>query len=146
MHERKGVCAMRINFRSWRWTIPTLAALAWFTPGAEAQQPLSAVELAQPIAAEPAAAEPTAAEPAEVKAQEVEAGAPAASDESTAEDGAAKANAPQKMPAPPTGAEEPGPLPDAGALVELIKERYPGGAVKIEREITQDNDGNYMLH
>ena len=28
----------------------------------------------------------------------------------------------------------------------LIKERYPGGAVKVEREMTQDADGNYVLH
>ena len=34
--------------------------------------------------------------------------------------------------------------PDAG--IELIKERYPNGAVKVEREVTQDSYGNYIHH
>ena len=30
--------------------------------------------------------------------------------------------------------------------VEIIQERYPNGSVKIKRGVTQDRDGNYILH
>jgi antitoxin component YwqK of YwqJK toxin-antitoxin module len=33
-----------------------------------------------------------------------------------------------------------------GENVEIIKERYPDGAIKIEREVTQDAQGNYINH
>jgi antitoxin component YwqK of YwqJK toxin-antitoxin module len=32
------------------------------------------------------------------------------------------------------------------AVVELVTERFPSGAIKIEREMTQDAEGNYLLH
>lgn len=35
---------------------------------------------------------------------------------------------------------------DPEATVELIKERYPNGDIKIEREVTQDSFGNYIHH
>lgn len=124
---------MKVSMRSWRWTLPALAALAWCAPSAIAQQPLSTVELAQPIAAEPAASQ------AKTEGEAKEA-APAASSDVEGETPAAK------VPAPPADAEEPGPLPDSDAVVELIKERYTGGAVKVEREMTQDTDGSYVLH
>src|SRR5262245_49211877 len=36
--------------------------------------------------------------------------------------------------------------PESDSVVEVIKERYPSGAIKIEREVTQDGEGNYLLH
>jgi antitoxin component YwqK of YwqJK toxin-antitoxin module len=49
-------------------------------------------------------------------------------------------------PAPPTASNEPSAVPEADVVVELIKERYPGGAIKVEREMTQDASGNYHMH
>jgi len=139
---------MRISMRSWRLTLPVLAALAWTTNGAgilpagsaSAQQPLGAVELAQPIEPEPA---PN--------------GLP---ESGSAESGAAEpAPAPEETAPPEPNAEEPGdsgeaPLDAApseaqstnDAVVELIKERYPNGTIKVEREMAQDSEGSYVLH
>ena len=36
--------------------------------------------------------------------------------------------------------------PPSELVTELIKERYPNGRVKIAREVTQDNHGNYINH
>jgi antitoxin component YwqK of YwqJK toxin-antitoxin module len=123
---------MKMTMRGWRWTLPAVAALAWTANGALAQQPLSAVELAQPIAAEPlpSAAEedaPSEAGPAAEAGEEGAAGAPDAADAGM----------------PTEGDESAG--PEENGVVELIKERYPGGAVKVEREVTQDSEGNYVL-
>ena len=35
---------------------------------------------------------------------------------------------------------------DASAPVEVVQERYPGGAVKVRREVTLDMAGNYINH
>ena len=35
---------------------------------------------------------------------------------------------------------------DPSAEIELVRERYPDGAVKIERQVTRDIEGNYMNH
>jgi antitoxin component YwqK of YwqJK toxin-antitoxin module len=135
---------MKINFRSWRWTLPTLAALAWYSAGASAQQPLSKVELAKPIATAPTSA--PAAKPAEAAA---EAAAPESAKDAPAEaapQDAAEGDQSAQVPAPPAAGEESDSLSASDAVVELIKERYPGGAVKVEREMTQDGEGNYVLH
>ena len=34
----------------------------------------------------------------------------------------------------------------SGRHVEIVKERYPSGAIKIEREMVQDAQGNFVLH
>src|SRR5262245_30634896 len=44
------------------------------------------------------------------------------------------------------GTIENSPSENDGTSVEVIKERFPGGAVKIEREVTQDAQGNYINH
>jgi antitoxin component YwqK of YwqJK toxin-antitoxin module len=36
--------------------------------------------------------------------------------------------------------------PASDLVVELVKERYPSGSIKIEREMVQDAGGNYRLH
>jgi antitoxin component YwqK of YwqJK toxin-antitoxin module len=36
--------------------------------------------------------------------------------------------------------------PEDNVIVEMVKERYPNGSAKIEREVTQDEEGNYLLH
>lgn len=41
---------------------------------------------------------------------------------------------------------EPAEQPTDEPQIELIKERYPNGAIKIEREVTQDAQGNYVNH
>lgn len=141
---------MKINYRKWRWTIPALAALTWYSPAAFAQQPLSSVELAQPIAAEPAAGQPAGEEESEEPAGKESPGAvpapPTAAEESAAPSAQESADTGDEAdPTPPSDAAEPAPLPTSD-VIELIKERYAGGAVKIEREMVQDLDGNYMLH
>ncbi len=35
---------------------------------------------------------------------------------------------------------------DSAAPVEVVEERYPSGALKIRREVTLDQQGNYILH
>lgn len=35
---------------------------------------------------------------------------------------------------------------EASGDVEIIRERFPNGSIKIEREVTQDADGNYVNH
>ena len=37
-------------------------------------------------------------------------------------------------------------IADDGAEIEVIRERYPNRSVKIEREVTQDAEGNYVNH
>src|SRR5262245_22859283 len=139
---------MNVTIRWWRWTLPALAALAWCT-WASAQQPLSSVELAPPIAAPPAAApaapaQPAVAEPAATGAATETGTAPAETADAPPAARVAELDA-QDAPAPVEG-EEPAPLPtESSSVVELIKERYPGGAVKVEREMTLDKDGNYVL-
>src|SRR4029079_13842394 len=44
-----------------------------------------------------------------------------------------------------------GPAPEhhevaKSAAVEVIQERYPNRSVKVERQVTQDTDGNYINH
>ncbi len=38
------------------------------------------------------------------------------------------------------------PEADPAAAIELIRERYPDGAIKVERQMTQDTFGNYIRH
>src|SRR5262245_59309468 len=35
---------------------------------------------------------------------------------------------------------------DEQPMVEVVRERYPDGKVKIERDVTVDADGNYVNH
>jgi hypothetical protein len=37
------------------------------------------------------------------------------------------------------------PVEDASEM-EVIRERFPNGSIRIEREVTQDADGNYINH
>ena len=46
----------------------------------------------------------------------------------------------------PTTADPPVQISDDGIEVEVIRERYPNRSVKIEREVTQDAEGNYVNH
>ena len=58
---------MKVNFRSWRWTIPTLAAIAWSGATVMAQQPFGGVKLAEPVADKPAEEKSAADAPAPLK-------------------------------------------------------------------------------
>src|SRR5215469_2449125 len=48
--------------------------------------------------------------------------------------------------------DRPAPLPEQGEQdeeageIEVIRERFPNGSIRIEREVTQDADGNYVNH
>lgn len=116
-----------------------LSAGAALSPPARAQQRLAAVELAQPIGAElieeseqpPATLEPAPAAQASI------------SDESTDDADAAEQFDVVPQPLPATDAE--GATAD-DPPIEVVKERYPNGVVRVEREVTQDAEGNYIPH
>jgi antitoxin component YwqK of YwqJK toxin-antitoxin module len=80
-------------------------------------EPLQAVELAPPLAAPP----PSSSRLPKVKITDD------APEESTKEEAAPEAKA-------------------SGVVTELVKDRYPSGAIKIEHEVAQDRDGNFVLH
>jgi len=140
---------MKINFRAWRWHLTAAAVLTCSAGAAWAQQPLTGVKVAGPVAASPAV-DPTADKqptPAAPPAGTPAPGAPAS--------GTLATSGETKAPAAPATLEgeqaadklTPAPEPaDPTEVVELVKERYPSGAIKIEREVTQDEAGNYLLH
>jgi antitoxin component YwqK of YwqJK toxin-antitoxin module len=105
------------------------------------------VPAAEPIveAAVPAG-EPTAATPAPEPLQAVELAPPLAAPPSTSSR-LSKVRITDETPAEEPKQEEAGPEAKASDVVtELIKERYPSGAIKTEREVAQDRDGNFVLH
>jgi antitoxin component YwqK of YwqJK toxin-antitoxin module len=83
-------------------------------------------------------------EPADAKSQDSLLVVPAG-DQHPAATPAADAPAAPTPPAPATAAPA-ADLVVAGAKVEPITERYPNGSVKIERQVTQDDKGNYVNH
>ena len=112
---------------------PTPAPVAEEAPAADAPteaspapEPLQAVELAPPLAA------PPSSRLSRVRITDDSAAAP-------------KAVEPQEV-APEAGEETAPESKSSDVTTELIKERYPNGAIKIEREVAQDRDGNYVLH
>ena len=133
--------------RSWRWTLPALAALAWTTHctgvlpagSALAQQPLTRWSWPSPLP--PIRPKPN---PRKIKPQNPRPPPAVPLEAATrrpTEDAAA-----ERGPAPPVDGDEPADPSAEEAVVEVIKERYPNGTVKVEREITQDAEGNYVLH
>lgn len=62
------------------------------------------------------------------------------------EDDAADSAAVVKEPAPISGVAEDPAAPEAENGVEVIRERYPSSAIKVERHVTQDAEGNYYNH
>ncbi|WP_254507331.1 toxin-antitoxin system YwqK family antitoxin [Anatilimnocola floriformis] len=102
--------------------------------------PVPAVEAVIPVA-DPTAAEPTAAEPL----QAVELAPPLAAPPSTSSrlskvritDEAAEEPKEQTATSEPKATD---------VVTELVKERYPNGTIKVEREVAQDRDGNFVLH
>ena len=110
-------------------------------PAAESAE--SAVPAAEEVAAEPATAEPTAAEPL----QAVELAPPLAAPP-PASSRLSKVRITDEAPADEAPLEKATPAePKASDIVtELIKERYPSGATKVEREVAQDREGNFVLH
>lgn len=136
---------MKVTFHNWRWSLPVAAALVCGGLNA-AQQPLSTVELAQPIAPAPAdAQEPTEAAPTPAATPAPAAPAPLGAEKAPAPaDEAASGDKPAESPLTPAPAEAEEPIDNV--VVELVKERYPGGGIKIEREMTQDAEGNYVTH
>ena len=125
---------MKVTLRPWRLSLAITAALAW-TASSAAQTPLPTVELAQPIAVpgEPATATINDDTLAPEPNFQTPAAAPAA-DESAS----LSAQRIEQLLNEPVG--------EATNGVELVKERYPSGAIKIERELTQDAEGNYVPH
>jgi antitoxin component YwqK of YwqJK toxin-antitoxin module len=167
---------MKIDIRSWRLAVSAqvslLGALVLGLP-AGAQQPTPVVELTQPMGAQSIQLGPVAVDPAPVPSLAIDVGekqptpatrpAPAASGpikikitdvpatpakeiKPTEE---AIAGAPTDVDAEPQPLETPGEneaTPVDKTPVEIVKERYPSGVVRLEREVTQDAAGNYVAH
>ncbi|MEX2176957.1 MAG: hypothetical protein WD872_21525 [Pirellulaceae bacterium] len=134
---------MKVVFRGWRWSLPLCVALVAGSLSVRAQQPLPWVELAQPIPAPPAPLEldsaelPTLAVPAPATQGPVEA--------HISDDLPSQQNQPgedQPETAQP-GDEDAAP---AEPNIEVVKERYLNGVVRVEREVTLDAGGNYIPH
>lgn len=165
---------MKFTFRYWQWSLPLCAALAFVPSNLRAEADSPTVELAQPIGSvtTPVTAsvsdeEPTPADAAGGQAEEVsepitpiapsDSGAPiepAAIDEAPApanltparveadpivSDAAGTSVLARRQIEPETSlAEEEG--------LEVVEERYPNGSVRIQRQMTQDAEGNYVPH
>ncbi len=71
---------------------------------------------------------------------------PATRDDSTAGDEASPAELGEPNPISPAAksADELDAATEDGPELEVIRERHPNGAIKIERTVTQDADGNYV--
>lgn len=115
-------------------------------PAAEPQPFTAAVEPVVP-AAEPVAAEPTAAEPAAAPEplQAVELAPPLAAPPSTSSR-LSKVRITDETPVEEPKQEATSEAKASDVVTELVKERYPNGAIKIEREVAQDREGNFVLH
>jgi antitoxin component YwqK of YwqJK toxin-antitoxin module len=168
---------MKVVLRSWFGSLALAGALG--ASSAFAQQKLSTVELAQPIAASPASAEagaedgeptpaalqpspatpvpagpapkataPKASGPVEAKVSDESDPDAAATESTDSDEPAAESSSAQHeitpVPLPATGNDEGEPTDDAP--IEIVKERYPSGVVRVEREVTQDAAGNYIPH
>ena len=105
--------------------------------------PVPSVETVVP-SAEPEAASPTSAEPL----QAVELAPPLAAPPTTSSrlskvritDEATDTESATKEPAASTEVKA------TDVVTELVKERYPSGGIKLEREVAQDRDGNFVPH
>lgn len=105
-----------ISFRG-HWMLPMVAALACNLPTAQAQQPITAVELAKPVDAVPYSPSTIEADPV-ARALVSDKSAIARVEDNFAD------TAPR----------------------EIVKERHPNGAIRVEREMIQDAQGNYLRH
>ena len=149
---------MRFGFRSFRMTLPASATL-FVAANLFGQQPLPMVELAQPIVAEPlgtavpfgpAPAKPAPAAPSPALRSTAPPPVALRVSDDPAGDAAPSTDQHDVAAVPLDGADSadaaPGDSLDASLDVEVIKERYPSGVVRIEREVTQDDAGNYIPH
>jgi antitoxin component YwqK of YwqJK toxin-antitoxin module len=147
---------MKFNLRTMRGVLVAVGVLVIVpTPAtavrqAAAQPPRTLVELAEPPAAQPAALDPASVEPGPIAEQPTPAqpigGEPAPVQAQVSDEGAASIDAgevPEQLPAPDDEGEA---SPLDAAPVEIVKERYENGVVRIEREVTQDAAGNYIPH
>ena len=139
---------MKCTIYRWRWALPFAAALAWNTSSATAQQPLAAADLIKPIEAAPLEAVPLEAVPLAPSSEAVP---------GTVEQDSPSAQAPSEIATgQPTPALKKTPIEHAsqGARPaidedqprELIKERFGNGALRVEREMIQDAEGNFVHH
>ncbi len=137
---------MKVTLRWCRLALPLCLAAGSFV------QPLSAfdppivpvpVPTAEPIVAEPADAVPAAAEPL----QAVELAPPLAAPPASSRLSRVKISDENAITPIEQAAEEVAPADKASDIAtELVKERFANGAIKIEREVAQDREGNYVLH
>ncbi len=98
----------------------------------------STIETAPDADAEPLADED---EPVAEKDAAEQADSPA--NDARAEESTAKGDDDDELPAT---SDPPERISNEGIETELIRERYPNRAIKVEREVTQDVDGNYVNH
>ena len=152
---------MKMTIRSWRWTrslcAAPLAASLIFTSAAVAQQPLGIVEFAKPVADQPAEADadsaPRVASALKPKAMPlIETPTLADPDDITPIDGDDPSPTPARIQTAPGAAtaiadedKKDGKGADAGE-VELIKERFANGKIRLEREMALDSEGSYVAH
>lgn len=144
---------MKITSPWRRFALPLCLAAATWQP-LVAAEPLAVpvpVPSAEPIAAEaavpdgePTPAVPTPAGPAPLQAVELApplAAPPGSSsrlsrvkitDEASAPEAAVEAATPEEM--------------NTEIVTEIVKERFANGAVKVEREVVQDREGNFVAH
>ena len=135
------------------------AAAIGFSP-AQAQQPLPVVELAEPIVPQPPPEPPPGLIPRQNPgpAPRLAPGLAAPIDATITDDAIPEQDAAEQidvparplMPAPPQlpeAADEAGDIaPLDQTPVEVVRERYASGVIRIEREVTQDADGNFIPH
>ena len=117
-------------------------------PAAEADEstdgePTPAIKPLSPSPAAPAPSiPPKSAGPVKVKITDVP--APETKADEEPEEPAADESEVKPVPLPVPGKEEE--TASDQPQVEVVKERYPSGVVRIEREVTQDAAGNYIAH
>ncbi len=129
---------MKITRFRWHWAMPLAAALALNMPLAQAQEPFSAVDLIKPIEAAPIEAVPiqNAPEEQDVSAEPSAPVEPAPLDAAPIELATPEAPTPASSGVPAT----------VDRPVERIQERFPNGALRVEREMIQDEEGNFLRH
>lgn len=155
---------MKVTLRSWRWSLPVCAAIALNASPLVAQQPLPKIEVAQeiPDTAVPDASTPVTASISDLDDAEPASIAPVESNAAPADITPAEitptespvetaAESPSEAAIEAEGEQSPAlpnlaRAPEAPARIELVKERFPNGGVRIEREMSQDVEGNYIPH
>ncbi len=165
---------MKFTFRHWRWSLPVYAAAICLSNTVRADAEAPTVELAQPIGSvsTPVTAsvsdeEPTPAAPIAESSEPITPVAPevqlqpapvAAAEPATLTPAKIEAEPAASQPTSPVVSEavgnsvlarrqiEPETTLEEEEGLEVVEERYPTGQVRVQRQMTQDAEGNYVPH